>query len=48
LGFDAGKHYVLEVRDLKGDLKAAEEAARSFEREKVDLIYTVATSSLPR
>jgi putative ABC transport system substrate-binding protein len=44
LGFDAGKHYVLEIRDLKGDLKAAEEAARILEREKVDLIYTIATS----
>jgi putative ABC transport system substrate-binding protein len=44
LGFDAGKHYVLEIRDLKGDLKAADEAARSLERERVDLIYTVATS----
>jgi putative ABC transport system substrate-binding protein len=44
LGFDAGKHYVLEIRDLKGDLKAAEEAAKSLERDKVDLVYTVATS----
>ena len=44
LGFDAGKQYVLEIRDLKGDLNAAEDAARSLEREKVDLIYTVATS----
>ena len=39
-----GKQYVLEIRDLKGDLKAAEDAARRLEREKVDLIYTVATS----
>jgi ABC-type uncharacterized transport system substrate-binding protein len=44
LGFVEGKHYVLEIHDLKGDQKAAEEAARSLEREKVDVIYTVATS----
>lgn len=34
-----GKHYVLEIRDAKGDLKAVEEAARNLEREKVDLIF---------
>ncbi len=39
-----GKHYVLEIRDAKGDLKAVEEAARHLEREKVDLIFAVATS----
>src|SRR6202165_3668187 len=44
LGFAEGKHYRLEIRDLKGDRKAAEEAARSLEREKIDLIYAVNTS----
>ena len=44
LGFTEGKHYVLEIRDLKGDRKAAEEAARSLQREKVDLIYVIANS----
>jgi putative tryptophan/tyrosine transport system substrate-binding protein len=44
LGFAEGTHYVLEIRDLKGDRKAAEAAARSLEREKVDLIYTPASS----
>jgi putative tryptophan/tyrosine transport system substrate-binding protein len=44
LGFVEGKHYVLEISDLNGDRKAAEAASRSLEREKVDLIYTVATS----
>ena len=39
-----GKHYVLEIRDAKGDLKVVEEAARNLEREKVDLIFAVATS----
>ncbi len=44
LGFVEGKHYVLEIRDLKGDRRAAEAAAKSLEREKVDLIYTIGTS----
>src|SRR5438552_6741995 len=44
LGFEAGKHYLLELRDLKGDRKAAEEAARSLERKRIDLIYAVNTS----
>jgi putative ABC transport system substrate-binding protein len=44
LGFTEGKQYVLQIRDLKGNRKAAEEAARSLEREEVNLIYTVATS----
>jgi len=44
LGFIEGKQYVLETRDLKGDRRAAEAAARSLEGEKVNLIYTVATS----
>ena len=38
LGLAEGKHYVLEIRNLKGDRKAAEEAASSLERGKVDLI----------
>lgn len=44
LGFEEGKHFVLDIRDTKGDLKAAEEAARSLERGKVNLIYAVTTS----
>jgi putative ABC transport system substrate-binding protein len=44
LGLEEGKHYVLEIHDLKGDRKAAEEAARSLERGKVNLIYVVSTS----
>jgi putative ABC transport system substrate-binding protein len=39
-----GKQFALEVRDTGGDLKAVEEAARSLERQRVALIYTVATS----
>ena len=44
LGFDAGKQYVLELRDLKGDRKSAEQVARDLEQERVDLIYAVNTS----
>ena len=44
LGLAEGKQLVLEFRDLKGDRNAAEEAARSLERGKVDLIYVVSTS----
>ena len=43
-GLEEGKHFVLDTRDTKGDLKAVEEAARNFEREKVNLIYAVTTS----
>jgi putative ABC transport system substrate-binding protein len=39
-----GKQFVLEVRDAAGDLKVVAEAARSLERQKVALIYAVATS----
>ncbi len=44
LGLEEGKQYVLKIRDTKGDLKAAEAAARNLEQEKVDLIYTTRTS----
>jgi putative ABC transport system substrate-binding protein len=44
LGLEEGKQFILHVREGKGDLKAVEEAAKDLEREKVDLIYSVATS----
>ena len=44
VGLTEGQDYVFDVRDTKGDLKAAEEAARSLEEEKVDLIFSVPTS----
>jgi ABC-type uncharacterized transport system substrate-binding protein len=44
LGLEEGKQFILTVRDTKGDAKAAEEAARNFEREKVNLIYALASS----
>jgi putative ABC transport system substrate-binding protein len=44
LGLQEGKQFTLVIRDTKGDPKAAEEAARDFEREKVPLLYVVASS----
>jgi putative ABC transport system substrate-binding protein len=44
LGLEEGKQFVLDIRDTKADLKAAEEAARNLEREKVNLIFTTRTS----
>jgi len=44
LGLQENKDFVLKIRDAKGDLKVAEESAKELELEKVDLIYTVATS----
>ena len=44
LGFEEGKQFVLEIRDTKGDLKAAEEAARNLEQEKVNLIFATRSS----
>ena len=44
LGFEEGKQYVLDIRDVKGDPKAIEVAARSLEHEKVKLIYALGSS----
>jgi putative tryptophan/tyrosine transport system substrate-binding protein len=45
LGFEEKKHFTLAIRDTKGDVKSvAEEAARRFEQEKFDLIYTTSTN----
>jgi len=44
LGFAEGKQYVLAIHDVKGDPKAIEGAAKSLEKEKVDLLYAVGTS----
>ncbi len=39
LGLAEGKQFTLTIEDTKGDTKAAEAAAKNFEREKVDLIF---------
>ncbi len=44
LGLEEAKQVILHLRDCKGDLKAAEQAAGDLEREKVDLIYAVGSS----
>jgi putative tryptophan/tyrosine transport system substrate-binding protein len=44
LGFEEGKQFILASRDTKGDIKAAEEAARNLEQEKVNLIFTTQSS----
>ena len=44
LGLVEGKHFVLDVRDTKGDLTLVESAARALEEQKVDLIYSITTS----
>lgn len=44
LGYENGKQIRLEIRDTKSDLKLVDEAAKQFEREKVNLIYAVTTS----
>lgn len=45
LGLEDGKQYTLAIRDWLGDAKAAEAAAKNFEQEKVNLIYTTSTNS---
>jgi putative ABC transport system substrate-binding protein len=44
LDFIEGNQFVLDIRDTRGDLDAVEKAARNLEEQKVNLIYTVATS----
>jgi len=44
LGLEETKHFTLAIRDTKGNAKAAEEAAKNLEQEKVNLIYTTQTS----
>lgn len=43
-GWVEGRHYVLQVSDSKGDVAAAEVAARRLEVERVDVIVAVTTS----
>ncbi len=44
LGLEEGKRFVLEIRETKGDIKVAEEAAKNFERERINLIYAIVSS----
>jgi ABC-type uncharacterized transport system substrate-binding protein len=57
LGIEDGKQITFSIVDTKGDAKIAQEAAKNFEREKVNLLYVIgstvivaakqATSSVP-
>jgi ABC-type uncharacterized transport system substrate-binding protein len=44
LSLQEGKHYTLTIKDTQGDAKAAEEAAKNFEQEKVPLIYAITST----
>jgi putative ABC transport system substrate-binding protein len=44
LGFEEGKKISLQVRETKNDANMIEEAAKAFERDKVNLIYAITTS----
>jgi ABC-type uncharacterized transport system substrate-binding protein len=46
LGLEEGKQFLLNVRDSKGDLKAVEEAAKVFEKDRVNLIFVVTASAV--
>jgi len=45
LGLEEEKQISLAIKDWKGDAKLAEAAAKKFEQEKVNLIYTTSTNS---
>src|SRR5688500_9012506 len=44
LGLEEDKQFIFHIRDTKGDLKAVQAAAKSLEAERVDLVYSLATS----
>jgi putative ABC transport system substrate-binding protein len=43
-GLAEQKDFVLDVRNAKGDLRSIATAARALEQEKIDVVYSVATS----
>jgi ABC-type uncharacterized transport system substrate-binding protein len=45
LGLEEGKQFILLIRDMKGNMKTAENAGKNLEREKVDLLYTTSTNT---
>jgi ABC-type uncharacterized transport system substrate-binding protein len=46
-GWEEGKHFVLEIKDIKGDLALAEQAARNLEKDGVNLIYAMTSRHQP-
>jgi putative ABC transport system substrate-binding protein len=43
-GLAEGKHFVLHIRNTKGDLRGVGDAARQLASERVDLLFTITTS----
>jgi putative ABC transport system substrate-binding protein len=43
-GIEDGKQITFSIIDTKGDAKVAEEAAKNFEREKVNLLYVIGST----
>ena len=41
LGLQEGKQYTLTIKDTQGEVKAATQAAKTLEQEKVDMIYAL-------
>ena len=41
--WEEGKHFVLEIKDIKGDVALAEQAAKNLEKDGVNLIYALTT-----
>jgi len=44
IGFEEGRQYALDIRDMHGDLGMVEQEARSLEQQQVALIYALSTS----
>ncbi len=47
-GWEEGKHFVLEIKDIKGDLTLAEQAAKNLEKDGVQLIYALTTTVIAK
>ena len=45
LGLEEGRQFILSVQDWQGDAKLGQAAAKKFEQDNVDLIYTTSTGS---
>jgi ABC-type uncharacterized transport system substrate-binding protein len=48
VGLEERKHFVLDVRDIKGNVDSASAAARDLEGAHVDVIFAVGTSIAAR
>ena len=48
MGWEESKQFILDVRNVKGDLRAVEMAAKNLEREKVAASVTIAVKRATR